>query len=107
MGTIDSIIVVERIFSLWDEGEKDDEIIIDSICTEFNISNNDAESLFELTQAGVLRANFIFSGQQYPQSNLNNNPIVKSAIGIRLSKLGRPDLYETIIKKEKPWWKFW
>jgi len=107
MGTIDSIIVVERIFSLWDKKVKEDEIIIDTICTEFNISNNDAESLLELTQAGVLRANFIFKGQQYPKSNLNNNPIVKSAMGIMLSKLGRPDLYETVIKQKEPWWKFW
>jgi hypothetical protein len=106
MGTIDSNIVVERIFSLFDEGIKDDEIIIDTICAEFHISNDDAESLLELTQAGLLRANFIFSGQQYPKSNLNNNPIVRSAIKIGLSKLGRADLYENI-KQNKPWWKFW
>ena len=107
METIGSNKIIERIFSLWDKGVKDDEIIIDTICIEFNISNNDAESLLELTQAGALRANFIFNGQQYPNSNLNNNPIVRSAMGIVLSKLGRPDLYETIIKQEKPWWKFW
>jgi hypothetical protein len=106
MGTIDSSIVVERIFSLWDEGVKDDEIIIGMISEEFNISNDDGESLLELTQAGFLRANFIFNGQQYPKSNLNNNPIVKSAMKIGLSKLGRADLYENI-KQNKPWWKFW
>ena len=107
MGSIDSKIIVERIFLLWDEGVKDDEIIIDTICAEFNISNIDAESLLELTQAGLLRANFIFNGQQYPKSNLNNNPIVRSAMGIGLSKLGRPDLSETITEQNKPWWKFW
>jgi hypothetical protein len=107
MGTIDSNIVVERILSLFDEGIKDNEIIIDTICAEFYISNDDAGSLLELTQAGLLRANFIFSGQQYPKSNLNNNPIVRSAMKIGLSKLGRADLYETVIKQNRPWWKFW
>ena len=107
METIASDKIVERIFSLWDEGVKADEIVIDTICTEFNISHNDAGSFLELSQAGALRAGFIINGQQYPKSNLNNNPTVRSAIGIALSKLGRPDLNETIIKGKKPWWKFW
>jgi hypothetical protein len=99
--------VVEKIFSLWDAGVKDDETLINTISDEFNIERNDAESFLELTQAGLLRANFIFNGQQYPKSNLNNNPIIRSAMGIGLSKLGRPDLFEPITKENKPWWKFW
>ena len=35
METIASDKIVERIFSLWDEGVKADEIVIDTICTEF------------------------------------------------------------------------
>ena len=104
---ISNDMIVEKIFSLWDAGVKDDETIINTISDEFKIERNDAESFLELTQAGLLRANFIFNGQEYPKSNLNSNPIVRSAMGIGLSKLGRPDLSETIRKQNKPWWKFW
>lgn len=97
--------IIERIFSLWDAGVKDDEVIINTISDEFNLESNDAESFLELTQAGYLRANFIIKRQQYPKSNLNNNPIVKSAIAFGLSKLGQPNA--TRSKQNKPWWKFW
>ena len=39
--------------------------------------------------------------------DLENNPIIKSALKLGLSKLGRPELYEITMEQNKPWWKFW
>ena len=102
--------VVERIFSLWDEGANDEEIIINTINNEFNMEGIDTESFLELTRSGFLRANFLAKGTLFPKSNLNDHPIVLSALKIGLIKLGHPELYEkyeNIVKPKKPWWKFW
>jgi hypothetical protein len=98
--------ITQKIFDLWDEGIKDENTIIEMIQSEFQVSTNDAETIFDLTQVGALRAAFITSGKDFPASNLNNNPIVKAAIKIALSNLGKSDLYKEPVK-QRPWWIFW
>jgi len=107
MNNSDNDKVVERIFSLWDQGIKDETAMIKTIAAEFNLEETDAESFYELTQAGYLRAGFISQGKSYPKNNLNENPIVLSALKIGLYKLGHSELFKIDIKPKRPWWKFW
>lgn len=104
--SIEPDILVNRVFELWDSGIKDDVTIITQLQSEFHISENNAESVFELTQTGCLRAYFKAAGQSYPKNNLEDNAIVKSALRICLVKLGKPELNKDPDKK-KPWWKLW
>ena len=106
--SIDS--VVKRIISLWEEGVKDEEIIVNTIGNEFNIEGIDTESVLELTKSGLLRADFLVNGNLFPKSNLNDHPIVLSALKIGLQESGHQELYEKYVnsvKRKEPWWKFW
>ena len=98
--------IVKRISDLWEEGMQNENTIIEKLQTEFQISANEAETTLELTQSGFFRASFIISGKKYPENNLDNHPIVKAALKLALSNLGRPDLYIESVK-QNPWWKFW
>ena len=98
--------IVNRILSLWDEEVTDEATIIKTIQSEFELSMDDAEMALELTQTGLFRAQIICTGNSYPANNLNDNPIVRSAIKIGPTKLGRPELYTLATRKNKPWWKF-
>ena len=98
--------IVKRIFELWEEGVQNEKTIIEKIQSEFQISANDAEAIFELTQTGFFRASFIISGKKYPDNNLNNHPIVKAALKLALANLGKPELHVDSVRKN-PWWKFW
>jgi hypothetical protein len=99
--------LVNRILALWEEGIKDDTAVIEKIRSEFQFSQNDAEWALELTQTGLFRAQIISKGEKYPKNNLTNNPVVRTALRIGLTKLGRPELYETTVRQDKRWWKFW
>ena len=98
--------LISRIADLWEEGIKEDVLIIEKIQHEFQLSRNDAEWILELTQAGFLRAGLIISKVNYPTSNLNNNLIVKTATKIALERLGKSDLYNEPNNRYR-WWKFW
>ena len=99
--------LVSRILEFWEANEFDEETIMERIQTEFKMSKEDAELAIELTKTGHFRAQLFATGQKYPKNNLNNNPIVNSAIKLTLLKLGRPELYAITIQQGKPWWKFW
>lgn len=107
MKILDPDTVVNRIIALWEAGIKDDIVVIEKIQSEFQITENEAETALELTQTGLFRAGIIANGQKYSNNNLTKNPIVTTALRIGLTKLGRPELYKTAVCQGKPWWKFW
>ncbi|HWJ28952.1 MAG TPA: hypothetical protein VNS32_20580, partial [Flavisolibacter sp.] len=75
MEIIDPDILVNKIIALWDAGIKDDATVIEKIQSEFQISENEAETVLELTQTGLFRAQIMSNGQgqKYPKSNLTKN----------------------------------
>ncbi|MBO9204843.1 MULTISPECIES: hypothetical protein [Niastella] len=88
--------IVERIINLWDIGVDEEEKVIEIVQTEFQISEDYAESIFELIKIGLFRAQLKSTGAKYPKNNLDDDPYVRSALKIGLRNLGY-----------KPWWKFW
>lgn len=88
--------ITERIISLWDTGLKDEEKVMEIIQSEFNISEDDVEWIYERIKIGLFRAQFKIAGEKYPKNNLNDDPYVRSALKIGLRNLGY-----------KAWWKFW
>ena len=97
--------IVKRISDMWEEKVNEDSII-EKIQSEFQISLNDAEKIFELTQIGFLRASFINAGKKYPENNLTKNAIVETATKVALANLGKLHLYNTPVN-QREWWKFW
>lgn len=107
MYKMSSEIVVERVITLLESNIETDSTIIDQIKSEFQVGEDDAESIPELTRTGLFRAQIFSSGMKYPKCNLNDNPILMAALRIGLNKLHRPELYQVFISQQKPWWKFW
>jgi hypothetical protein len=93
---INSTDIVNAVFDLWNNGVENEEVIIETIQSAFQLPEDDAESIFELIKTGYFRALIISAGQKYPKSNLANDPYVRAAQKRGLCELGH-----------KPWWKFW
>ena len=91
-------LIVKRIFDLLNSENSNEQIIIDKIESEFEISTDEAQTVLELTKTGLFRASFISKGLQYPTNNLSDNPIVIAAQKLTLEKLNL---------QKKKWWLFW
>lgn len=100
-------IVVERVISLLESNTENVSVIIDQIKSEFQVNEDEAESILELTRTGLFRAQIFSGGLKYPKSNLNDDPFLIAALKIGFNKLHRPELYEVYMAQQKPWWKFW
>jgi hypothetical protein len=92
--------VVTSIMRLMEKGLKDD-AIIEHLKSEFNISNDDAHFVLELTRTGLFRATMLYSGKPYPIHD--NNPLTNAALQLGLEQLER----EKKTEKKKRWWEFW
>lgn len=100
-------LIVERVVSLLESDMGTDSSIADQLKLEFEINDDEAEYVIELTKTGLFRAQIESAGMKYPINNLNDNPIVNAALKIGREKLSLPDKKEVAIFRKKPWWKFW
>lgn len=85
--------LVTYIFALSNAGITGEKTIIEKLQAEFNLSEDHAASVLELTQTGLFRAQMIAKGNSYPENNLTGNLIVQSALKIGLAQLGWRELY--------------
>ena len=96
--------LVNHVLALWDNGIDKDGIVLENIMSEFGLSEDDAVSYLEQIKTGLSHARMVAGGNEYPNDNLSENPILKAAMKIGLSKLGHS---EQNLSPRKKWWKFW